>query len=181
MKKIGFLIGILILLIGCGSESDSEKVVMQGDEETVKNIAEVIFTEKSQPDDFHEIGFHREESPGYTYLIKEATEQEQYEELWTYFRLQEEAPKVDMVKNNVMFFSLEESGTCPFDLKGKDIQLNPATKMLEVEVSYANSTDGACTTDATPRTFVLEVTKEANSFKNALIYDEGTETQVPIK
>lgn len=181
MKKIVCLIGLLAIMAGCSSESDDEKAGMQDSDQTVKNIAKVIATEKTVPADFQETGFLREEPPGYTYLVKQATEQEQYKELWTYFRLQEEVPEVDLDVKSVMFFSLQESGTCPFELKGEDVQLNPTTQTLEFEVSLANTEEEACTTDATPRTFVFEVTKEAAPYKNASIYEQGTEITVPIK
>lgn len=181
MKHIVCLMVLLAIMTGCSAEPDGEKAGMNDNGGTVENIADVIATEKTRPVDFHDIGFHREESPSYTYLIKQATEQEQYKELWTYFRLQEEAPEVDLDEKSVMFFSLIESGTCPLELKGEDIQLNPTTKKLEVEISLASSEEGECTLDETPRTFVIEVTNEATPFKNALIYEHQTETTVPIK
>lgn len=172
---------MLALLVGCSTEPNGEKAGMQDSDQKLKNIAKVIATEKTVPADFQETGFLREEPPGYTYLVKQATEQEQYEELWTYFRLQEEVPEVDLDVKSVMFFSLQESGTCPFELKGEDVQLNPTTQTLEFEVSLASTEEEACTTDATPRTFAFEVTKEAAPFKYALIYEQGTKTTVPIK
>jgi hypothetical protein len=180
MQKIVCFIGVLALIAGCSAEPGTEKAETGDNRETTENIGEVIATEKTFPANFRKIGFQREESPDYTYLIKQATEQEQYEELWSYFRLQEEAPEVDMDVKSVMFFSLEESSTCPFELRGEDIQLNPTTKMLEVEIFPTNSEEEECTLDAAPRTFVIEVTKEAAPLENALIYEHEIETTVPI-
>lgn len=181
MKKIACFIGILALIAGCSAEPGAGKAEMDDNGEITENIAEVIATEKRFPADFHEIGFHREESSSDTYLIKQATEQDQYEEQWTYFRLQKEAPEVDMDVKSVWFFSLEESSTCPYELKEENIQVNPTTKKVEVEISPTNSEKEECTLDAAPRTFVIKVTKEASPFEEAVIYKHETETIIPIK
>ena len=96
MNKIIYVIGLLVLIAGCSSEPTDNKSGMNGDGKTVEDVAEVIATEKTFPADFREIGFYREESPHYTYLLKVANEQGQYEKLWDYFRLENEAPKVNL-------------------------------------------------------------------------------------
>lgn len=180
MNKIIYVIGLLVLIAGCSSEPTDDKSGMNGDGKTGEDVAEVIATEKIFPADFREIGFYREESPHYTYLLKVANEQEQYEKLWGYFRLENEAPKVNLNEKKVMFFSLEESGSCPLELKGENIHQNDDIEMLVVEVSNTNSEGEMCTLDATPRTFVIEIDKEAAFSENARIHEHEIETTIPI-
>lgn len=178
MKKVFILILLLLLLMACGTPKVEENSTVKNVKDIEeKNIVTVISTEKVTPSDFAETGFTREETPYLTYLIKQATEQEEFNEMWGYFNFQKEPPSIDFIENNVVFFSLEESGSCALELDGGDVQVNPDRESLEIEITGPNE---VCSTDATPRTFVLKVSKEANIIRNVEISEYGINTIIPM-
>lgn len=167
MERILNLIMLVALLSGCS--------IGAGEDETESNeIAEVIATEKTFP------SATRESAPDVSFLIEQATNQEQYRKLWKQFDFQESAPNVNFDEKNVLFFYLTEPDSCPRNLSGKDIQVNPNTEALNIELSTVIDTDAGCTADSTPRTFVIEITQNVGPFDNAVVYFIDGEYTVPI-
>lgn len=147
------------------------------EENSDENIASVIFTEKTVPSDFEEAGFKREETPYSTYLVKQVTGQEEFNELWDYFRFENVAPEIDFKENNVVFLSLTESGSCPHELDGEDVRVAPDKETLEIQITRPKD---MCSDDRTARTFVIGVSKEVNSIKNVEISESNIQTIVPM-
>ena len=136
----------------------------------------LIASEKSLPTDFDEIAFKRDTIPYFQYLVKKVVNQSEFEETWNMYGFENKTPNVDFNEKDVIFIGVQESGSCPYKIK--NIELSSDNKDITVPLSKP---DGFCTSDATPRTFVIQVNKEVSrDLKNAVIVKSGVETTIPI-
>ncbi|WP_316569517.1 hypothetical protein [Neobacillus sp. YIM B06451] len=132
---------------------------------------------KSLPVNFDDIAFQNEDHPDNEYLVKKAVNQIGYLKIWRHFRLDTaDIPAVDFQKNAVIFFGTYESGSCPFKIEEATFRAG------EEELSMRLAAEsGVCTTDATPRTFVIEIKKDASEkLRNFVVVQGGKETSVPV-
>jgi len=166
MKKRGspvVFLSILFVLMGCSAG--------------MKEEVQLIAAEKSLPRNFSEIAHERKEPPYYSYLVKRAASEKEFQEAAELFELKNRMPQVDFSNNEILFIGLLESGSCPSQLK--NVEISPKQKELNVHVARP---DGNCTADATPRTFVIEMVKAAmEKLENVVIIEAGNRTEVPIK
>lgn len=172
MKKI-YLYAIVFLvsacLIGCGQEEE-----VSNQHQTID--FDVIASEKSLPADFHEIAFERKEVPFFSYLIKKVEAQSEFENVWKLYGFENEIPNVDFDHQAIVFVGLQESGSCPNDIKNVTFDAEHGTLFVSLSVP-----DGNCTSDATPRTFVLQVDQEvAKQIESVQVLENEVETNVPL-
>lgn len=136
----------------------------------------LIESEKTLPTDFHEIAFKRDTTPLFYYLVKTVVNQTEFEETWNLYGFENKTPNVNFNKKDVIFIGVQESGSCPYKIE--NIEVSSDNKAIIVPLSQP---DGACTDDATPRTFVIKVDKEVSvGLKNLIIIQSGVETVIPI-
>ncbi len=155
----------LLFIFGCSNDAEENQI----------NFG-LVASEKTLPTDFNEIAFERSTTPYFQYLIKKAVNQSEFEEIWNIYGFEKKSSIVDLNEKDVLFIGVQESGSCPYEIK--NINLSSDKKDLRVSLSKP---DGACTTDATPRTFVIELDKEVSKdLKNMIIVESGTDTTVPI-
>lgn len=155
----------LLFILGCSNDAEENQI----------NFG-LVASEKTLPKDFHEIAFERDTTPYLQYLIKKAVKQSEFEETWNMYGFEKRTPNVDFNEKDVIFIGVQESGSCPYEIK--NINLSSDKKDITVPLSKP---DGACTSDATPRTFVIELNKEiSKDLKDAVIVENGAETTVPI-
>jgi hypothetical protein len=167
MKRLFALSLALLLtlgLIGCESSDLTESSQVR-----------IVATEKVWPANFDEIAFKREESPHYSYAVRTASNQSDFEKTWESYQLTRKRPKIDFNKNEILFLGVEESGSCPIELNTKDVKLSEQKITINLF-----GPDGPCTADATPRTFVIEIPK-LKDFKELTLLETGTETTIPLK
>ena len=108
----------------------------------------------------HEIAYQRKDTPYFQYL----------------FELENIAPELDFKKENVFFIGIHESGSCPSNLE--KVELNSDTKTITIKLSIS---DSPCTSDATPRTFVIQLDQgKSKDIESVVIIESGTETRVPL-
>ena len=141
LKKFKSFLGVLTLLVviltGCSSD-----------------FGKVIVSEKNEPSDINDVGGRPNESPNIKSLVYRITNETQLKEAWDYFNMEEKLPKVEFDRYDYYFVSISESGTCPFKLK--DTTVNEYKKEINF---YFNGKGGNCNSDASPKTFVIEVDK----------------------
>ena len=167
MKRLfalSFALLFTLVLFGCES-SDSIK----------SGPIRILASEKVWPSNFDEIAFKREESPHYSYAVKTANNQSDFEKTWESFQLTRKKPQINFNTNEVLFLGVEESGSCPIELSTKDCKLSEQKITLKL-----SGPDGPCTADATPRTLVIEIPK-SKDLKELTLLETGTETTIPIK
>ncbi|MBA2175432.1 hypothetical protein H0266_11050 [Halobacillus locisalis] len=139
--------------------------------------AEVIASEKTWPPNFNEVAFKREETPYFRFLVDKAMDQSEFEQIWKSYGFKGERPTVDFEQNGVVFIGVQESGSCPYEIQ--NIDFASASKTISTSLK---SSGGTCTSDATPRTFVLEVEKDKlQKVENVLIDQSRVETTVPFE
>lgn len=157
---------ISLVLSGCSNEPDTES-----------NHKDVIASEKTLPENIHEVGFVRETGPQFEYMVKKAVNSSEFEQTWDLYGFENKLPNINFKEKDVFFIGVYESGSCPY-------------KIENVELSYDNKTitlplsepEGNCTSDATPRTFVIRVDKETSEkIENVVIAESGYETKVPFE
>ncbi len=154
-----------LFVFGCSNDTEDNQI----------NFS-LIASEKSLPTDFDEIAFKRDTIPYFQYLVKKVVNQSEFEETWNMYGFENKTPNVDFNEKDVIFIGVQESGSCPY--KTKNIELSSDNKDIRVPLSKP---DGFCTSDATPRTFVIQVNKEVSrDLKNAVIVKSGVETTIPI-
>jgi len=73
--------------------------------------------------------------------------------------MKSEKTNVDFNKDDVFFIGMEESGSCPYE----SITLDNRSDN-KVIITPVSDQKGICTSDATPRTFVIKVKKEISNF-----------------
>ncbi|MFC0186922.1 hypothetical protein ACFFJY_01420 [Fictibacillus aquaticus] len=174
MKNVIFILSLALFMslffaFGCsnGSNDVSENQI----------AFDLIASEKTLPDTFHDIAFERKETPHFQYLVKKAVNTSEFEDAWNLYAFQNKMPNVDLKEKDVFFIGVHESGSC--SLKIKNMNLSADNKTLNVPLTVP---DGACTDDATPRTFVIAIDKKkTKNIENAVIVQSGTETSVPLK
>ena len=177
----------LLFVFGCSNVTKNNQIRDDGTEENhTKDIETedkqinfgLIASEKTLPTDFYETAFKRDTTPLFYYLVKKVVNQTEFEEKWNKYGLENSTPNVDLNKKNVIFIGVEESGSCPYKIES--IKFSQANKTITVPLSKPDG-DGACTSDATPRTFAIEVNKEiSRDLKSVVIVQSGAETTIPI-
>lgn len=137
----------------------------------------ILATEKVLPVNYDKIGFQRENTPLYTYVLEKVSEQNDFEKTWEMFQLATKRPEINFEENEILFLGVEESGSCPYKLTNKEISYQKQKLTIKL-----TGPDGPCTADATPRTFVIEMPKEkSKKLKEVKILQTGNETTVPLK
>ncbi|MGM7681938.1 hypothetical protein ACSVDA_07240 [Cytobacillus sp. Hm23] len=161
MRKL-LVSGILMLLLfGCNNIEDGMNV---------------IASEKVLPTNFQEIAFERQETPYSDYLVSKVVNESDFEEAWDLFNFEDDMPLVDFNEKAVFFIGLHESGSCPYNIK----RMKQSSNNKSITVSLS-SMKGPCTSDATPRTFVIEIDKEiAKELESVIIVEGRVETNVPL-
>lgn len=155
----------LLFVFGCSNNAEDNQI----------NFG-LIASKKSLPTDFDEMAFKRDTTPSFQYLVKKVVNQSEFEETWNIYGFENKTPNVDFNEKDVIFIGVQESGSCSYKIKS--IELNSDNKAITVPLSQL---DGACTSDATPRTFVIEVNKEVSrDLKSVVIVQSGAETTIPI-
>ncbi|HSJ38146.1 MAG TPA: hypothetical protein VK945_08010 [Planococcus sp. (in: firmicutes)] len=165
ISKIIFslILFLSFLLTGCSSGTN--------------NAESVIASEKTLPSDFYEIAFQRETVPLFQYMIRRAVDQSQYEQTWDLYGFEGEMPSVDFDGKDVFFIGVQESGSCPYELKSIEWSADNSTMTFPL-----SEPGGDCTSDATPRTFVIQIDKEISKvIENVVIVESGIETNVPFE
>ncbi len=153
---------MLLLLFGCSNDT---------------NDSVVIASEKTLPSNFHEIAFERETTPLFQFLVRKAVNQSEFEQTWSLYGFEDKIPNVNFDEKDVFFIGVHESGSCPYTIK--NVELSSDNNTMTVLLS---GPDGACTSDATPRTFVIQIDKEVSKgIENVVIVESGVETNVPFE
>lgn len=153
---------ISLLLFGCSNDT---------------NVKDVIASEKTLPSNFHETAFERETTPFFHFLVKKAINQLEFEQTWNLYGFESETPNVDLNEKDVFFIGVQESGSCPSKIKSVELSSDNNTMTLPL-----SELEGACTSDATPRTFVIQIDKGiSKDIENIVIVQSGVETNVPFE
>ena len=160
-----FALLLALLLTGCGSGANNDE--------------SVIASEKTLPADFYEIAFQRETVPHFQYMVRRATDQAEFEEIWDLYGFDDKMPSVDFDGNDVFFIGVQESGSCPYELKS--VERSADNSIMTIPLSKPEG-DADCTSDAAPRTFVIQIDKEiSKDIENVVIVESETETNVPFE
>jgi len=169
MKRLfglSFALLLTILLIGCESSGSNKSSQIR-----------IVASEKVWPINFYEIAFKREESPHYSYAVRTVSNQSAFEKTWESYQLTGKRPQIDFNTKKILFLGVEESGSCPLELNPKHMELTGQQVTIKL-----NGPDGPCTSDATPRSFVIEISKENLKEITEVILLEGqTKTTIPLK
>ncbi|WP_409271934.1 hypothetical protein V1499_19870 [Neobacillus sp. SCS-31] len=137
----------------------------------------LLSSEKSLPLNFDEIAFQNEDHPGNEYLVKKAVNQIGYLKMWRHFKLDTTGIQaVNFQKNAVIFIGTYESGSCPYKIR--EAVFRNGGEELSIQLAAES---GVCTTDATPRTFVIKIEKDASEkLRNLIVVQGGKEISVPV-
>lgn len=150
-----------LLLVGCSGSTDDY----------------VVVSEKTLPSNFHEIAFERETTPFFQFLVRKSVDQPEFEQTWSVFGFKNELPNIDFKEKDAFFLGVHESGSCPY--KVENVAISSDNHTMTVPLSEPK---GACTSDATPRTFVVQIDKEVSKdIENVVIVQSGVETVVPFE
>jgi hypothetical protein len=162
---LSFALFLTLVLVGCESG-----------ERTKSNQIKIVESEKVWPLNFNEIAFKREEAPYYSYAVRTTSNERDFEKTWEFYQLTRKSPHINFNTKEILFLSVEESGSCPLVLNSQDV------KRTEQKITInLRAPNGNCTADATPRTFVIEIPKEnSKKIKEVIILEGGTETTVPF-
>ncbi|RLQ90064.1 hypothetical protein [Planomicrobium sp. Y74] len=161
-SSLSSLLLMALLLTGCNSGAN--------------NTESVIASEKTLPSNTDEIAFQRETTPRFHFMARRAVDQSQFEQTWDMYGFKGEKPNVDFEGKDILFIGVHESGTCALEV-GNIEWFNDNTMQIPL-----TEPDCACTADATPRTFVIEVDKEKSSeLENLVIVQSGIATTVPFE
>lgn len=107
--------------------------------------------------------FQRKDTPLFQYLVKKVFNLSEFEDAWNLYGFENKAPEIDFNGKAVFFIGVYESGSCPYKIK--DIKQNNDNKTMIVSLMKP---EGAYTSDATPRTFVIQINKELSKDIKAL-------------
>lgn len=174
-KPLLSLVILLSLLLGCSNDTNEKE--RQSNEENNQFDFVVTASEKILPTNFHDIAFERKETPLFQYLVRKSVNQLEFEEIWNLYGFENKTPDVDLKKKDVFFIGVHESGSCPYKIS--NIELSSDNKNITVSLSEP---EGTCTSDATPRTFVIEIEKEiSKDVESLVIVQSGVETSVPFE
>lgn len=169
---LAFLVGSILL--GCGEEEKTK--VDLADNNNKASEFELIASEKNLPSNFDDIAFERKEVPFFRYLVKKVENQPEYEDIWKLYGFENEIPSVDFNKKAIVFVGLQESGSCPYEIKNVELDAEYNTLLI-----FLLEPDWECTADATPRTFVINLNKDTSKvIENVRIIESGLETNVPF-
>lgn len=158
------LFSSLLLLNGCSNNP-----------EKIQQNFDLVASEKNLPTNMHELAFEREETPHYQYLVRLADNLSGFEDFWNLYEFENQAPELDFEEKNVFFIGVYESGSCPSNIE----KVEPNSDNVTITIAHP---DGNCTTDATPRTFVIQIDKEETiNIESVIIAESGTETTVPLE
>ena len=168
-KPLLALLVFISLLFGC-----NENVVKT--QFTITKV-QVDFTmlasEKALPENFHEIAFEVEDTT--PILVKKAVDQTELEENWHLYELEQDMPDVDFNENVVFFIGVYESGSCPLEIQS--VELNADHTTMTIPLSFPKELSGkdvACTADASPKTFVIQLEKKLTEKLNGLVINDTT-------
>lgn len=157
------LLTLLLILGGCSNDPGNQL-----------NF-DLVASEKTLPANMYELAFQREETPHYQYLVRMADNQSDFEDFWSLYGFEKQAPELDFNEKNVFFIGLHESGSCPSEIE----KVKPNADNTTITIAHP---DGPCTADATPRTFVIQIDKEeSKNIESLIIVEGGTETTVPLE
>lgn len=167
-KPLLFLVLFLLLLslFGCSNDSEDNQINF-----------DLVASEKTLPANFYEIAYERETSPLYQFLVKKSVNQSEFEKIWNLYGLKKNIPSINFDEKDVLFIGVHESGSCPYKIK--NVELSSENKVLTVSLVEP---EGDCTSDATPRTFVIEIDKSiSKDIENLVIVQSDVETNVPFE
>ena len=154
------------LLLGCSPEEIDEEMPY-----------DMIGNEKTVPAYFDEISTTVRASSELQYAIRKADHQIAFEEAWEMYGFQKEQPDIDFYGNAVFFIGFYESGSCPEEIA--TIQWGSGNESMDISMSEK---DGACTSDASPRSFAIEIDQSAaKEIKRITVIRSGEETKIPIE
>jgi PBP1b-binding outer membrane lipoprotein LpoB len=182
IKPLLALLIVASLLFGCSNDTNDNESLTKEKEtqpDTVNNQTdfELIASEKTLPANFYDIAFERETTPIFQYLFRKAVNQSEFEQTWNLYGIEKKIPNVDFNEKDVFFIGVHESGSCPYKIK--DVEFSSDNTTMRVPLAEP---EGACTSDATPRTFVIQIDKEISTeIENAVIVQSGVETNVPFE
>ena len=154
------------LLLGCSPEEIDEEMPY-----------DMIGNEKTVPAYFDEISTAVRASSELQYAIRKADHQIAFEEAWEMYGFQKEQPDIDFSGNAVFFIGFYESGSCTEEIG--TIKWNSGDESMDILMS---GIEGACTADASPRTFAIEIDQSAaKEIKSITVIRSGEERKIPIE
>ncbi|MUV37979.1 hypothetical protein JNUCC1_01787 [Lentibacillus sp. JNUCC-1] len=189
MKKILLFIiflWVIAFLTGCGENGnhtlDPSEGKINGQIKT--NLSghqtiELIAREKTLPSNFDEMAYQRSEVPYFQYLVRKAEDQSEFEDTWNLYEFEAQMPSVNFDKKDIIFIGEHESGSCPAEID--HIKLKSENESMTIYTKVVGGAD-ACTDDATPITFVIQMSKEvSNDLKDIIVAESKVETSVPFE
>ena len=156
-KPLLALFMFISLLFGC--QSDSEDFTM-------------LASEKTLPNNFEEIAYKYGTE---TILARKAADQAAFDKNWRLYELEQEQPDVDFNEHDVFFIGVYESGSCASEITR--VELNEDRTSMTLPISGPDGAK-ACTSNATPRTFVIQLEKKLIENVKDLVIEE---TNVPFE
>lgn len=129
----------------------------------------VVASEKTLPSNFHEIAFERDKTPYFQYLVSKTVDQYGFEQTWNVFGFEKEVPNIDLNEKDAFFIGILESGSCPYKIENIEISSDQQTLIVPL-----SETEGDCTSDATPRTFVIDRDKGTGTLSQCFFYGADT-------
>lgn len=138
----------------------------------------MLTSEKTLPINFDDIAFKRDTTPLQQFLVRKSVNQSEFDEYWKLYGFEQQAiSNVDFNEHIVFFIGILESGSCPSEIK--DVEFNTDNHTMTIPLSQL---EGDCTTDATPKTFVIQLEKElSEKIKNLNIIQSNNKTNVPFE
>lgn len=138
----------------------------------------LLTSEKTLPENFEEIAY--KEDTGRV-LLRKADEQSAFDEYWRLFELDAPKPNVDFNEQVVFFIGIIESGSCALEIE--HVGLNEENTKMEIPLTFESEElkkqkTVACTADATPRTFVIQLEKQITEKITHVLIDGAT---VPVE
>ena len=167
-KPFLFLVSFLLLpsLFGCRNDSEDNQINF-----------DFVASEKTLPANHDEIAYERETTPLLQFLVNKSVNQSEFEKTWNLYGLKKNIPSINFDEKDVFFIGIHESGSCPY--KTKNVELRSENNTLTLSLAEP---EGACTSDATPRTFVIGIEKEiSKDIETVVIAQSGIETNVPFE
>lgn len=159
------VLGGCAALFGCSANVKEDAVAFH-----------MLASEQTLPANFEEVAFEQPASPNFQLLIKHAAHEAAFEENWAMYELVQPMPNVNFDEKGVLFIGMHESGSCESEIERMEFESDE--NRLVVPISMP---DGACTTDAVPRTFVVELEQSLFEKIEAVTIVEGaSEINVPI-
>lgn len=180
MSNLKPLIAVLLtclVLFGCSDKGLRDPEIEKEVSKDTQLEFQIIASEKTLPENFYDLAFEREAPPFFHYLVKKVENETEFVETWEQFAFEQDPPNTDLFReNDVLFIGLHESGSCALEIE--NITLSPNNKTMTASMKEPN---GACTDDATPRTFVIEIEKMySRNIEDVVIVHSGVDTDVPF-